>query len=251
MENKSIGGALVEVFDAAVTLVKSEITAVARRVGNIAKAKGLGVVLLLASLVPLTLALIFLILFVFYGLMRLGLGAWAAALLIALLSLAVTAALIFLGLRKLGEDVPDDEGGRGEPGRLSDIARDDLTYGAATATPTVAASTGPKGEPGHTTGGHPVQTPGGSGHDSTLRVAPAQTPATVSQAAATQTRPQQATTAVHGASQSPSGAPSPVAQSAAAQSTSTEGASSTADRKAGIEVSTHPTYQDDMKKEGY
>ena len=56
--------------------MKTEVNSLLRRVANVAKAKGLGLVLVLASLVPLSLALIFLILFVFYGLMRLGLGAW-------------------------------------------------------------------------------------------------------------------------------------------------------------------------------
>lgn len=108
-ERKSMGGALVDVFDAGVTLVKSEITAVARKAGQIAKAKGIGAVLLLAATGPLILGLIFIILAVFYGLMRLGLGAWAAALIIAILSFVVTGALIFMGIKKLGADVQMDE----------------------------------------------------------------------------------------------------------------------------------------------
>ncbi|WP_291429684.1 phage holin family protein [Deinococcus sp.] len=108
-ERKSMGGALVDVFDAGLTLVKSEINAVARKAGEIAKAKGIGAVLLLASTGPLILGLIFIILAVFYGLMRLGLGAWAAALIIALLSFAVTGALIVLGIKKLGTEVQMNE----------------------------------------------------------------------------------------------------------------------------------------------
>ncbi|ALW89216.1 phage holin family protein [Deinococcus actinosclerus] len=108
-ERKSMGGALVDVFDAGVTLVKSEITAVARKAGQIAKAKGIGAVLLLAATGPLILGLIFIILAVFYGLMRLGLGAWAAALIIAIVSFIVTAALIVMGIKKLGADVQMDE----------------------------------------------------------------------------------------------------------------------------------------------
>ncbi|MGX9686425.1 phage holin family protein [Deinococcus wulumuqiensis] len=104
-ERKSMGSALVDVFDAGVVLVKSEINALGRKVGEIAKAKGIGVVLLLAALGPLLLGLIFLILAVFYGLMRLGLAAWAAALVIALVSLAITGALIALGLKKLSSEV--------------------------------------------------------------------------------------------------------------------------------------------------
>ncbi len=108
-ERKSMGGAIVDVFDAGVTLVKSEINALIKKVGDIAKAKGIGVVLLLAATGPLVLALIFLILFVFYGLMRLGLGAWAAALLIAIFSFVVTGVMILMGIRKLGAEVETDE----------------------------------------------------------------------------------------------------------------------------------------------
>ncbi|MDV6374509.1 phage holin family protein [Deinococcus arenicola] len=108
-ERKSMGGAIVDVFDAGVTLVKSEINALVKKVSDIAKAKGIGVVLLLAATGPLILALIFLILAVFYGLMRLGLGAWAAALLIAVLSFVITGAMILMGIRKLGAEVETDE----------------------------------------------------------------------------------------------------------------------------------------------
>jgi hypothetical protein len=108
-ERKSMGGALVDVFDAGVTLAKTEIRAVMRQVGRVAKAKGIGAVLLLGATGPLIMGLVFLILAVFYGLMRLGLGAWAAALIIALLSFAVMGALIFLGLKRLGAEVPRDE----------------------------------------------------------------------------------------------------------------------------------------------
>lgn len=105
-ERKSIGGALVDVFDAAVTLVKAEIRAVARQVGEVAKAKGIGVVLLLASVGPLLMGLVFLILALFYLLMRLGLGAWVAALVIALLGFILTGVLILLGLRRLSAELP-------------------------------------------------------------------------------------------------------------------------------------------------
>lgn len=108
-ERKSMGGAIVDVFDAAVTLVKSEISGIARRVGDVAKAKGIGVVLLLAASGPLILGLVFLILAVYFGLVRLGLGWWSAALLIALFSFALTGALIFLGIKRLGAEVKTDD----------------------------------------------------------------------------------------------------------------------------------------------
>ena len=107
-EKKSMGGALVDVFDAALVLVKTEINTLVKKVSDIAKAKGIGALMLVAALGPLVLALMFLILAVFYGLMRLGLGAWAAALVIALVSLLVTGALVFLGLQKLGAEVDTD-----------------------------------------------------------------------------------------------------------------------------------------------
>ncbi|MFC4637375.1 phage holin family protein [Deinococcus hohokamensis] len=108
-ERKSMGSALVDVFDAGMTLVKSEIRNVGRKVGDTAKAKGLGVVLLLAATGPLIMGLIFLILTIFYGLMALGLPAWAAALIIAVVSLAITGALVMMGLKKLSAEVPNDE----------------------------------------------------------------------------------------------------------------------------------------------
>lgn len=107
-ERKSMGTALVDVFDAGVTLVKAEVNGVARKVGEVAKAKGLGAVILLAAVGPLILGLIFLILALFYLLM-LWLPAWGAALVIALLSLAVTAGLIMFGLKKLSAEVDTSE----------------------------------------------------------------------------------------------------------------------------------------------
>lgn len=108
-ERKSMGSALVDVFDAGVTLVKSEINGVARKAGDIAKAKGLGVVLLLASVGPLIMALVFLILAVFYALMRLGAGPWFAALIIAIVSFLVTGALVFLGIKRLGAEIKTED----------------------------------------------------------------------------------------------------------------------------------------------
>ncbi len=105
---KTLGQAIVEVFDAALDLVKTEITLITRRVGKIVRAKGMGVVLLLAALTPLTLGLIFLILFFFYGLMRLGLGAWAAALILCVVSLIVAAVVALMGARMLTAEVRDD-----------------------------------------------------------------------------------------------------------------------------------------------
>lgn len=146
-ERKSMGGALVDVFDAGVTLVKSEINGVARRVGDLAKAKGIGVVLLLGAVGPLIMALVFLILAVFYGLVRLGAGPWFAALLIALFSFAVTGALIFIGLKRLGAEVKTEEP-RARRTDMNDEDYDDQTY-----TSTPASSGGPSG-------GQPAMNPG-------------------------------------------------------------------------------------------
>ncbi|UBV41607.1 phage holin family protein [Deinococcus taeanensis] len=159
-ERKSMGGALVDVFDAAMTLVKSEISAVARKAGQIAKAKGIGAVLLLAATGPLILGLIFIILAVFYGLMRLGLGAWAAALIIALLSFAVTGLLVMLGLKKLSAEVDMNEPRR---------RRDSLDQDTAPASPTGSPAPG-------TTGAATTVPAAGATHD------PARTPVTGSKA---------------------------------------------------------------------
>ena len=107
--NKSLGGALVDVFDAAVNLAKTEARALTKRATDVAKAKGIGVVLLLASTGPLVLGLIFLILALFYGLIRLGLGAWAAALFIALASFGLAGILVVIGLGRLSAKVKEDE----------------------------------------------------------------------------------------------------------------------------------------------
>ncbi|KEF35212.1 hypothetical protein RDMS_02915 [Deinococcus sp. RL] len=157
-QRKSMGSALVEVFDAAVALAKTEVRGLAHQVGQVAKAKGLGVVLLLGATGPLILGLVFLILAVFYGLIRLGLGAWAAALIIALLSFVVMGALVMIGLRKLSAEVPRDDLGRPDPDRpLTEDERleaeyqaeqrrklSDVSYSAGTAT--APSGTRPAGE---------------------------------------------------------------------------------------------------------
>ncbi|WP_216323447.1 phage holin family protein [Deinococcus aestuarii] len=129
-ERKSMGGALVDVFDAGVTLVKAEVRNLLGQVTAVVKAKGIGVVLLLASVGPLVLGLVFLILAVFYGLIRLGLGAWAAALLIALLGFALTGALIFLGLKRLSAQVPQEEGLRTRGGPMTEDEELEARYQA-------------------------------------------------------------------------------------------------------------------------
>lgn len=106
-ERKSMGSALVDVFDAGVVLVKSEINAVGKKVGDVAKAKGLGVAVILAAVGPLLMGLTFLILAVFY-LLSLWMPAWGAALVIALFSFALTAALLMFAVRKLSAHVDTD-----------------------------------------------------------------------------------------------------------------------------------------------
>lgn len=131
-ERKSLGGALVDVFDAGVTLVKSEIRALMRQVTNVIKAKGVGVVLLLASVGPLLMGLIFLILAVFYLLMRLGLGAWVAALIIALLGFILTGVLVMMGLRRLSAEMPHDKEDRRprHPDQMTEDERLEAQYQA-------------------------------------------------------------------------------------------------------------------------
>lgn len=115
-ENKrSVGSALIEVFDAGVTLAKTEAKALVRQGTDIAKAKGMGVVFLLAAVAPLSMALIFLILALFY-LLSLYMPAWLAALLVALLGLILTGILAMMGISKL----------KAEP---EDLAQDDVAGG--------------------------------------------------------------------------------------------------------------------------
>lgn len=109
MEGKGIGSALIEVFDAVVALIKAEVNVLINKFTAIAKEKGIGVVLLLGALAPLTLGAIFLVLFVFFGLMRLGLGAWAAALVLAVVSIAAAGGMVMFGLQKLSAEVEHDE----------------------------------------------------------------------------------------------------------------------------------------------
>ena len=276
MENKSIGGALVEVFDAALGLVKTEINTLIRRVSGIIRAKGLGVVLLLASLAPLTLALIFLILFVFYGLMRLGLGAWAAALLIALVSFALTGALIFLGLKRLGAELPGEDG---PGGPLSDIARDDLTYGAqagaaqgtdthgaAASSATASAVSGASGA-ASTSGSASTRTANDrsdqrAGRDIVIEPVPGMMPAGAAHpasstvlagttAAASGGHAGQATYLSGGQASGTSLGRHGGTQDTSIQGTSTQGKASSEPEADGVPVSTTPTFREDMKKEGY
>lgn len=144
-ERKSMGSALVDVFDAGVVLVKSEINAVGKKVGDVAKAKGVGAVLLLTAVGPLVMGLIFLILSVFYALMRFfGWHPWAAALTIALLSFVVTGALIMLGVQKLTAQVNTEMPTRPvplSPAVSSVPATPAVPVGAAIAAGTSAAGT--------------------------------------------------------------------------------------------------------------
>ncbi|AWN22921.1 hypothetical protein DKM44_06510 [Deinococcus irradiatisoli] len=108
-QNKGLGGSLIDVFDAAVNLIKTEAGVLTKRATDTIKAKGVGVVLLLAATGPLILGLIFIILALFYGLVRLGLGPWAAALFIALASFGLAGMLVIVGLGRLSAKVKEDE----------------------------------------------------------------------------------------------------------------------------------------------
>lgn len=107
---RSVGGALIEVFDAGVVLVKTEARALIKQGTEIVKAKGMGVVFLLAAVAPLAMALIFLILAVFY-LLSLFMPAWAAALLVALLGLIIAGVLVAMGIGRLKAEpeIAEDE----------------------------------------------------------------------------------------------------------------------------------------------
>lgn len=139
-QNKGLGGSLVEVFDAALNLVKTEARVQMARATDIIKAKGIGAVLLLASTGPLVLGLIFLILFFFYGLMRLGLGAWAAALFIAIASFGLAGMMAIAGINKLKETVADSHDHDDYDLSVPYTAHaDDLRYGKVTGSQVVGS----------------------------------------------------------------------------------------------------------------
>ena len=163
----------------------------------------------------------------------------AAALLIALVSFALTGALIFLGIKRLGAEVPDD----GPSGPMSDIAKDDLKYGAKTesAASTSAANT--------------TQSASSAAPASTAVYAPtaaSQTATTPTAAASAHAGQAHATAPAY---VSPSTGQSSAGHSSTAQgglqSTSTQGKPSSEPEVEGVPVSTNPTFREDMKKEGY
>lgn len=107
-ERKTMGDALINVVDAAVVLVKAEINSIIRKLTEQAKVKGLGIVFIFAALVPLSMMLIFLILGFFF-LLNLWLPLWGSAFVMSLLGLALTAALIYMGLHKLSTEIDDPD----------------------------------------------------------------------------------------------------------------------------------------------
>jgi len=104
-ENKSIGGVLVEIFDSAFSLVKAESRSFLRKISNIVKAKGLGVVLLLAALGPITVAVIFLLIGFYQVLIALKLPNWGASFVMFGVSILVAVILALIGIKRLGAKV--------------------------------------------------------------------------------------------------------------------------------------------------
>ena len=237
--NKSLGGALVDVFDAAVNLAKTEARALTKRATDTVKAKGIGVVLLLASTGPLILGLIFIILALFYGLIRLGLGAWAAALFIALASFGLAGILVVIGLGRLSASVKEDESVDDYDLKTPYSEKEDELRGE----PEVAAGRArvPQGQqPGavqqvYLHGGAKVEGVKGGSDDTGRDLGDNKgiVPAT----------PQPGVNAGEGRVAAPSPRP---ARDAGPQAPDPQVA-----KPEGVTVSTKPTYKDDMKKEGY
>ncbi len=240
-QNKGLGGSLVEVFDAALNLVKTEARVQMARVTEVVKAKGIGAVLLLASTAPLVLGLIFLILFVFYGLIRLGLGAWAAALVIAIFSFVVAAMLAFMGIEKLKADVPEDDGQEAYDLSVPYTAHaDDLRYGKVSGSEVVGSEYIDRDSSGLDTArvrdlrmdihGDPV-----AGHDNHGESTAARRSSAVPDTTYPSVEQASRLSAEHPEGTTPQG-------------TMTQGKPSD---QPGISVDTTPTYKEDMKKEGY
>ena len=104
-ENKSIGGVLVEIFDSALSLVKAESRSFIRKISEIVKAKGLGVVLLLAALGPISVAVVFLLIGFYQVLIALKLPNWGASFVMFGVSILVAVILALIGIKRLGAKV--------------------------------------------------------------------------------------------------------------------------------------------------
>lgn len=221
-QNKGLGGSLVDVFDAALNLIKTEARVQMTRVTDTIKSKGIGLVLLLSSLVPVTLGLIFLILFLFYAFMALGMAAWGAALSMALLSFVAAALLLVLGVSKLQGKAPVSEKYDEYDLSVPYTQQDEGSYGTVTGSQVMSSEYR------------------GDARVGDLRVD-------------LQGQPRRAAERYGYAPESAYGeAGSRYAgghsRQAGGHSTSTKGTSSDAP---GIPVSTTPTYKEDMQKEGY
>lgn len=102
-EPKTIGAALVDVFDAGMTLVKVELRSLGTKIAQAVRLKGMGVVLILSTLIPIGIAIVFLLLGFYQMLVELlHLPTWGASLVMFAISLITAAILAVLGARRLG-----------------------------------------------------------------------------------------------------------------------------------------------------
>ncbi|TSA86058.1 phage holin family protein [Deinococcus detaillensis] len=243
-QNKGLGGSLIDVFDAAVNLIKTEAGVLTKRATDVIKAKGIGVVLLLAATAPLTLGLIFIILALFYGLMRLGLGAWAAALFIALASFGMAGLLVVIGLGRLSAKVKDDETAESydlktpytqQAGEL----RDDDTIVAGRASVPQGQQVGRVQEV-HLHGAAKVEGVRG-GKEDIVPTAPLAAGKNAGEGSIAERSGTASSTVAH----------NPQHQKHGNNDAGPHVPDKSKSAPAGISVSTEPTYKDDMKKEGY
>ncbi|MFN8510133.1 MAG: phage holin family protein [Deinococcaceae bacterium] len=102
-EPKTIGAALVDVFDAGMTLIKVELRSIGTKIAQTVRLKGMGVVLILSTLIPIGIAVVFLLLGFYQMLVELAhIPTWGASLIMFAISLITAAILAVLGARRLG-----------------------------------------------------------------------------------------------------------------------------------------------------
>lgn len=249
-QNKGLGGSLIDVFDAAVNLIKTEAGVLTKRATDVVKAKGIGVVLLLAATGPLILGLIFIILALFYGLIRLGLGPWAAALFIALASFGTAGLLVVIGLGRLSAKVKDDESADGYDLKTpytqqESELRDDDTIVAGRASVPQGQQVG-KVQQVHLHGAAKVEGVRG-GKEDIVPTAPLAAGKNAGEGSGVQS-----TSSVRPVESAQSTAqPTGLSPLADRDDAGPHVPDKSASAPAGISVSTDPTYKDDMKKEGY
>lgn len=277
-ERKSMGEALINVFDAVVILAKAEVNSIVSKLTEQAKQKGLGIVFIFAALIPLSMMLIFLILGFFF-LLTLWLPLWGAAFVMAVVGLGLTALLVWLGMERLNKEVGDDPPATGALGLDSSQVDSPSSGGGALAvgsSSTTNAATNPANKQAElkAKASAPVATKPTTSQEETRQLPspPAATkqpniPASCQETAKQQDNPTEAQTTVPAKVEVQPELLKPIAQprppvatgevklefpkpnTTSPTSPSTTKPANNATPSAGIPVSTKPTYKEEMGEE--